>query len=116
MSVMLEHRIEDSDELAHTRHERDLLGFAALELLRNVEPRRSGYGPRERTLKDKYVDAYFGKEYSPGGALEVMSMSFQGLLTGYTGYNPNNSLIRDMLRKDPEIINLALGLLFTYAP
>jgi hypothetical protein len=86
------------------------------EALISLRSLRRGYWPNEMTRKDKYADAYFGKEYGRHGALEVLPMSFQGVLIGSYGEHTPNGLIRDMLRKDPEIVHLTLGLLFSYAP
>jgi len=49
------------------------------------------------------------------GIPEVLPMSFQALLAG--GYRDGDqTLMRKMLARDPELIHLAIGLLFDCAP
>jgi hypothetical protein len=78
----------------------------------------SGYGALEMGQEDKYADIYFGKVYGrPPAALEVMAMTYQGLLAGDQYYDGlDQKLIRSMLAKDPELLHLGIGLLFNYAP
>ncbi len=68
--------------------------------------------------KDQYVDAYFGREYkytnywrhlAPNGdAVEVMTRAVEMTF--------HRELLPDPVRKDPEMLDLTLGLLFRYDP
>jgi len=75
-----------------------------------------GYGEDELAREDKYVDAYFGKEYAdlgdgnPSGALEIMTMTFEALL----GDDPQ--MLQRLLHRDRELVELGTGLLFHYRP
>ncbi|MGH7880394.1 MAG: hypothetical protein ACREQD_12995, partial [Candidatus Binataceae bacterium] len=84
-----------------------------LERLSHLKP-RGRFDWNEVARPDKYADAYFGKEYS-GTPLELLTMSYQGLLHGGL-QDGDQDLIERMLTKDPEMLNLALGLLFNYEP
>ena len=61
--------------------------------------------------KDWYIDAYFGREYD-GDPREVMTMTFQLLFGDSWGRNK----LHDMLREDPELVDLAVGVLMRYDP
>ncbi len=74
-----------------------------------------GYGPREVTRRDRYIDPYAGKEYMRGkswerGPREVMPMTFQWLLGDRAGW------LRRLLAEDPELAALGVGLLLHYRP
>jgi hypothetical protein len=71
------------------------------------------YRPDEKARKDGYVDAYQGKEYGERGALEVVTMSMQAVL-GEDRYS--NDLLERMVRFDPDMLRLTLGVLFHYRP
>lgn len=58
-----------------------------------------GYGMKERTRKDNFVDKYMGKDYG-GDAYELVSMGFQYAYTAPT-----------QLAKDPDMQQWILGLL-----
>ncbi|MBF0165847.1 MAG: hypothetical protein HQM01_15300 [Magnetococcales bacterium] len=84
-----------------------------LEKLADLDPLR-GYGRNEKTRKDKYVDAYQGKEYS-GKPLEVMSMVYEALLGRMETLAEDKHTVKrliDMIHKDQEMVRLAIGLLF----
>ncbi len=64
--------------------------------------------------RDQYVDGYFGREYAGGRAAEVMTRAFQILfhrLPGDEGVD-----LDKLVRDDPEMLDLVLGLLFHYDP
>ncbi|MBC6406279.1 MAG: hypothetical protein GDA41_11280, partial [Rhodospirillales bacterium] len=66
--------------------------------------------------EDQYVDEYFGREY-PGleySALEVMTCAFQMLFYKLPG--DRGADLDDLVRRDPELLDLVLGLLFHYDP
>ena len=67
---------------------------------------------------DDYVNRYFGKEYEQGGALEVMTMSYEALLGGamHNGANRADDCLVEMIEKDRALLDLATGLLFKYKP
>lgn len=79
---------------------------------------------RERGKPDHYLREYQGREYPEahvaqlnGGdqtrtALEVMTMAIQMVLSDVHGAR----LQRDLLRSDPEMIDLTLGALFNFDP
>ena len=75
-------------------------------------------GPKGR--KDEYVDEYFGTEYpfmgANGPALEVMPRAIQTLFYPLKTSSGPKELLPDLLRKDPEMLDLTLGLLFGYDP
>ena len=76
------------------------------------EPRvQVGLEPRETGRKDQYIDPYFGREYGglPG---EVMTMAIHVLFSPVLEVE----LLRDLVRDDPELLDLALGVLFHYDP
>ena len=66
------------------------------------------YGRKEFTREDEYMDAYFGKEYEKGGALEVMVMSLQSVL------GSNDEMFHRLLVEDRKMLELTLGLLLEY--
>lgn len=84
---------------------RDLTGVAA-------------YRASEVARKDDYIEPYFGKEYPEHvgsyhgrtGALEVMTMAYDHVF----GRQPQ--LLERLAAEDPELLHLAIGLLFDYAP
>jgi len=66
------------------------------------------------------VDEYFGREYSGPGydparsALEVMTCAFQMLFHKLPG--KEGADLDKLVRRDPELLDLVLGLLFHYDP
>lgn len=73
-----------------------------------------GYRHDEFTRKDKYFDSYQGSEYTPGVALEVLTMAFHTIL-GEMDWR-NAGMWRNLLLIDPEMAHLAIGLLFGWKP
>ena len=75
--------------------------------------------------RDQYIDDYFGREYDPAmlagigydpdrPATEVMTRAFQILFHRLPGKEPVD--LNDLVRDDPEMLDLALGLLFHHDP
>ena len=102
-------RIERGDVLAVTRLDR--LGRDAIDV--------------STGRRDQYIDDYFGREYDPAmlagigydpdrPATEVMTHAFQILFHRLPGKEPVD--LDDLVRDDPEMLDLALGLLFHYDP
>ncbi len=66
---------------------------------------------------DRYVNKYQGREY-PSGALEVITMAFQYV---YQVNRPGTFSLRfpdltELLAKDPEMLDLVVGVLFRHDP
>ena len=62
--------------------------------------------------KDKYLDSYAGREYGIAEEpLEVMTVHLETLF-----YNSNANSVYHLLDKDPEMLDLMLGLLYRYDP
>lgn len=76
----------------------------------------TGYGPNERTREDSYFDPYVGKEYGTRGALEVMAMAFETLLSPIDPSGYRRARFRELRERDPELFELAIGLLFRWRP
>ena len=74
--------------------------------------------PKERGRPDDYVERYAGREYSDlppeESALEVMTVTFEQLLADPA--EVRDSPYRLLLRDDPELAALAIGLLMRYDP
>ncbi len=64
--------------------------------------------------RDQYVDEYFGREYAGGNAAEVMTRAFQILFHRLPGRRGAD--LDKLVRDDPEMLDLVLGLLFHYDP
>lgn len=64
----------------------------------------------EVTRKDQYVNAYQGKEYNHGGALEVMTMAFELFLGSDKGK------LRELVETDIDMAHLVIGLLRHWRP
>ncbi len=94
------------DKLFKDEHQRRTVN-EALEWL------GGNYKKDELTRKDGYINAYQGKEYQEGGALEVITMAMQTILG--EDYSANNMLAA-MLKRDREMLRLTLGVLFHYLP
>jgi hypothetical protein len=88
-----------------------------IKQLRDLIP-RSGSGSHEVTREDKYAHPYQGRIYSGSrmtylgkyGALEVMTMAFEDVLGG----DPRR--LDDLMKRDREMLNLVIGLLYHYVP
>ena len=70
--------------------------------------------------KDNYVDAYFGREYDHNSvkhrpAIEVVTRAFQVLFHRFDGTNGPIDIDR-YLHRDPEMVDLVIGMLFHYDP
>jgi len=85
-----------------------------------------GYSPKIQRRKDNYIDEYFGLEYPPEmleavgydpdhPALEVMTRSFQ-VLFHRLPHTDRKVDLDDLMRKNPDTLDVALGLLFHYDP
>ena len=103
----LQHAMPRLDDLFDDLHRRRTKG----------EPLKPIYGwaKRERGRRDKYIDAYAGKEYATQKgrrALEVITMGIQQTFYRVHG----TEYLRDLVRDDPEMLDLILGALFRYDP
>lgn len=78
-------------------------------LERLVDLTHEPYRPSERARKDQYFRPYQGKEYD-GEALEVLTMAFQWVL------GDKAAEFNAFRQHDPEMLHLALGLLFYFEP
>ncbi|MBK0062394.1 MULTISPECIES: phage minor head protein [unclassified Acinetobacter] len=105
------HRIQsarpDIDDLFQQEH-RLRTANESLQRLRDLVP-RSGYATEEVAKPDGYYNAYMGKEYKQGGALEVMTMALQPILGVDMG---DAKMLFEMYHKDRRMLELALGILF----
>ena len=71
------------------------------------------YAPREIGRRDKYVEAYTGREYGTGEIpQEVFTVGVQQLFHPVHG----KEYLGLMARDDPEMLDLLLGVLFRYDP
>lgn len=62
---------------------------------------------------DDYAVPYAGRDYPDyGDALEVWTVHMQSLIHDFEG----REMLRDMLRRDPAMVDLMLGLLLRYDP
>ncbi len=72
---------------------------------------------RAKGRPDQYVDEYVGREYGESAqALEVMTMACELLLAAPTDVGGKPSDYVRMLNVDPEMAELAIGLLMRYDP
>jgi hypothetical protein len=78
----------------------------ALESLKTLQPDRN-YRANEMVRKDKYINPYWGKEYS-GDPREVMTMAMETVLGG-------EDLSR-LYNEDREMFDFVVGLLFHWKP
>jgi|GEM_PF-1158770 len=101
----LQHMLPELDAVFQAEHRRRTAGDP-LEVLFT-------WAKSERGRPDQYVDRYQGREYGHNGALEVLTMAFQGLL-GEDKFA--NELLAKMLKSDQEMLRVALGLLFHFRP
>ena len=76
------------------------------------------YGAGTKGRSDAYIDAYFGKEYAPfnakqqGQPLEAITRAIQILYFPVYG----EELLPELIKHDTEMLDLTLGLLFSYKP
>ncbi|WP_448761748.1 phage head morphogenesis protein [Acinetobacter tandoii] len=105
------HRIQsarpDIDDLFQQEH-RLRTANESLQRLRDLVP-RAAYTSEEVARPDGYYNAYMGKEYKDGGALEVMTMALQPILGVDMG---DAKMLFEMYNKDRRMLELALGILF----
>lgn len=106
----LQAALPELDRIFQDLHRRRTAGMP----LRRLMDLQRGYGPRELTREDSYMHPYQGKEYASQGALEVMSMAFEWVL-GAEGPRGEAQLAM-LAQRDPEMIQLVLGLLFGWRP
>ncbi len=77
-----------------------------------------GAGTTEKGRKDDYIRPYKGREYNGVSGwgneepLEVLTMTMQTIFHPIWG----QEYLRDLVRDDPELLDLALGVLFHYDP
>ena len=89
--------------------------FAALHHRRTKgDPRvQIGRGKNEIGRTDDYILEYAGREYDPGEQpREVLTMGMQQLFHPLFG----REYLRNLVRDDPEMLDLLLGVLFGYDP
>lgn len=114
------HRLQASlpelDDLFQQLHRRRTDG-TKLKRLRDLTGSRS-YKTSEVTREDHYYSPYQGKEYGSGrGALEMMTMAFEALLSVHESSLPHRvESFRKMYTVDREMFELAIGLLFGWKP
>lgn len=108
----------DLDGLFVAVHRRRTAGEPVVSVDRQKPDGRTEVGRR-----DKYVHWYQGKEYGArpgrgadppvdGSPREVITMAYQMLLHPVHG----EEKLRELIRHDPEMVDLALGALFHYDP
>lgn len=88
-----------------------------LEKLKDIYP-GSGYKITEVTRKDKYINAYQGKEYD-GEPLEVMTMAMEyilGVTEGHWLSNNRQENFKRFYEQDRELFDFTVGVLFGWAP
>lgn len=109
----LQYALAELDNYFNEEHRRRTKGDP-LKKLRDIT--RLNYRASEVTREDGYYDAYMGKEYSfaPEGrpAMEVMTMTFEPLLGNHDLANARR--LYKLLTIDPDMAQLAIGLLFNY--
>ena len=86
--------------------------FAQLHRRRTAgEPKVRVGGPRNIGREDQYLRPYTGRKYGPDDApIEAFTMAVQMLLHPVLG----REHLRQMVRDDPEFVDLAIGALFRY--
>jgi hypothetical protein len=108
----MQHAMPELDDYFQELHERRTKGDRQ-QHLQALLPGH-GYGHNEVTREDNYIHPYQGKEYRGGGgrhgALEVMTMAYQWVL------GPETATREHFVEQDRELFDLAIGLLFNYAP
>ncbi len=106
----LQDRLPDFDDLFQQLHRRRTAGDPVLPL--------THYGGKGR--EDDYVDDYFGREYDHNSvkhrpALEVVTRAFQMLFHPLKRSKDQVDLDK-YLHRDPEMVDLVIGMLFHYDP
>ena len=79
------------------------------------DPRKVLYSwaPKETGRKDKYIEAYFGREYgNSDNPREVITMAVQTLFHPLHG----KERLVDLARHDPEMLDLVIGALYHFDP
>ena len=100
----LQFTMPELDQLFREIHRRRTVGESLTEIYVN-----SG----EMARRDGYYDAYQGKEYPGFGPLEVLTMALQPLL----GSDEKSlTMLKEMMERDPEMLEFALGMLFYWRP
>jgi hypothetical protein len=77
-----------------------------LEKLKSLYP-NWGFNASKSTRKDKYIHAYWGKDYG-GEPLEVLTMAFQTVIAGED--------FGELFLNDREMLDFVVGLLFHWKP
>ena len=108
----LQDRLPGFDDVFQQLHRRRTAGDPILPL--------TNYSSRSLGREDDYVDAYFGREYSSKRfrhrpAREVATRAFQLLFHRLERRKDQVDLDR-YLRRDPEMVDLIIGMLFHYDP
>ncbi len=111
------HRVQAAlpalDALFQDLHRRRTAG-EPLVRLRDITG--GGYARNELTRRDKYIDAYQGKEYSGGRALEVMSMALETTLAVDPAAKHSLTRFNKLYNEDREMFDFVVGLLFHWKP
>lgn len=111
------HRVQAAlpalDALFQDLHRRRTAG----EDLRPLRTLTGGsYRADERARPDKYINPYQGKEYSSGGALEVMTMALEYVLGADPARRETLQDLRRVYNEDRELFDFVVGLLFHWKP
>ena len=105
------HRIQsalpDLDGIFQAEHLRRTEG-SKLNRLRDLT--KLSYKRHEITREDKYINPYFGREYPEGGAIEVLTMTFETILSPVDLESSKNMI--KLLSEDTRLASIALGVLF----
>jgi hypothetical protein len=104
------------DKLFQDVHKRRTLNDP-LEKLQDIYP-TIGYNEEEVSRKDKYINAYQGKEYS-GEASEVMTMAMEyvlGLTKNHWLSNNRLDNFKKFYENDRELFDFTVGILFRWTP
>ena len=100
----LQHAIPGLDELFRKLHRRRTAGEARVVV---------GGDPREIGRRDQYIRPYLGREYGRDQTpAEVLTMAMQMTFHPVWG----EEYLRQLVRDDPELLDLVLGVLFHYDP
>jgi hypothetical protein len=106
------------DKVFQDLHRRRTAGDK-LKQLRELHP-GSGYGRDEVTREDSYFTPYQGREYPHGGALEVMTMAFEAVLSQAGGAAGSRGRAEHNFSRiwtfDREMVDLVVGLLLHWKP
>ena len=104
------------DKLFQDIHKRRTLNDP-LEKLKDIYPAQ-GYKISEVSRKDKYINAYQGKEYNKE-ALEVMTMAMEyvlGLTENHWLSNSRLDNFKKFYKDDRELFDFTVGVLFKWKP